>query len=361
MTKMKIYRVGGCVRDQILGLPEKDVDYVVIGSSEKEMLSLGYERVGVDFPVFLNPETNEEYALARREKKVGAGYNGFEMDTRDVSLEEDLFRRDLTINAMAMDIDGNIIDPFNGHADIKNKVLRHVSDHFKEDPVRILRVARFSARYNFAVAPETLELMRDMVTSGEFSSLTGERVWKEFGKVVSEQYVGNFFKVLESIGALEKLPGFPKRIGKYMLGKKVSPYEKLLFIFSYVKEDWLNEWKIPIDLKTDIEIFKSLKNDLSFYSGLTTDRKIVVIKQFKFIHGNEKRQLFDAILTHLNLKFSSKISHSIEHLYLNRDIQSLKKLDYKSIVDNYKGNTLKSHIYMKEIAAVYEGQMSSLV
>src|ERR1700716_1563227 len=161
---MKIYAVGGAVRDELLGLPVKDRDYVVVGATPDEMLELGYQQVGKDFPVFLHPETHEEYALARTERKTARGYHGFEFDAApDVTLEQDLARRDLTINAIARDDDGTLIDPFNGAEDLSAGILRHVSAAFAEDPVRILRVARFAARFGFAVAPETMHLMHAMV------------------------------------------------------------------------------------------------------------------------------------------------------------------------------------------------------
>ena len=181
---MKIYLVGGAVRDKILGIPVNDKDYLVVGSTPEEMIKLGYKPIGKDFPVFLHPDTKEEYALARTEKKVGKGYHGFKFYTSpDVTLEEDLRRRDITINAIAEDDDGNIFDPFNGKADIKNKIIRHVSDAFIEDPLRVLRVARFAALDNeFKIQAETLTLMKKIVLSGELKALSVERVVAEVQK-----------------------------------------------------------------------------------------------------------------------------------------------------------------------------------
>ena len=187
---MQTYLVGGAVRDKLLGRPIKDQDWVVVGSTAKQMLALGYQAVGADFPVFLHPNTKEEYALARIERKIGVGYNGFSCDASSgVSLEEDLLRRDLTINAMAMDNQGNIIDPYNGQQDLKDKLLRHVSTAFVEDPLRVLRVARFAARYHslgFRIAPETLTLMQTIVTNGELTALSAERVWQETARSLLE-------------------------------------------------------------------------------------------------------------------------------------------------------------------------------
>ena len=204
---MNIYCVGGAVRDELLGLPVKDRDYVVVGSTVQAMLDAGYKPVGKDFPVFLHPKTHEEYALARTERKTAAGYKGFIVHASpEVTLEEDLARRDLTINAIAKASDGTLIDPFNGVADIQAKILRHVSDAFAEDPVRILRAARFSARFtDFTVAPETMRLMCQMVNNGEVDALVPERVWQELSKGLMEQKPSRMFEVLRACGALQKI------------------------------------------------------------------------------------------------------------------------------------------------------------
>ena len=203
---MHTYLVGGAVRDKLLGRPIKDRDWVVVGSTPKQMLALGYQAVGADFPVFLHPNTKEEYALARIERKVGAGYTGFSCDASSgVTLEEDLLRRDLTINAMAMDNQGNIIDPYNGQQDLKHKLLRHVSAAFVEDPLRVLRVARFAARYHnlgFCIAPETLTLMQTIVANGELTTLSAERVWQETARSLMEIHPEVYFENLRSCGAL---------------------------------------------------------------------------------------------------------------------------------------------------------------
>ena len=203
---MKVYVVGGAVRDELLGLPVKDRDHVVVGASAEEMERLGYKPVGRDFPVFLHPQTHEEYALARTERKSGRGYKGFTVHAApDVTLEDDLRRRDLTINAIAKAPDGALIDPFGGRKDLEQGVLRHVSEAFAEDPVRILRVARFAARYGFRVAEETLALMGSMVRSGEADTLVPERVWQEFSKGLAEPHPERMFEVLEAAGLRPKL------------------------------------------------------------------------------------------------------------------------------------------------------------
>jgi len=206
---VKVYQVGGCVRDRLLGLPVQDRDWVVVGATPEEMRARGFRQVGKDFPVFLHPETGDEYALARTERKTAPGYTGFAFHASpEVTLEEDLRRRDLTINALAMDEAGAIIDPYGGEEDLRRGILRHVSPAFVEDPVRVLRLARFAARYGFTVAAETDELLRDMVEAGEVDALTAERVWAELERALGERLPVRFFDVLRGCGALVRL--FPE-------------------------------------------------------------------------------------------------------------------------------------------------------
>lgn len=224
ISELDVYLVGGAVRDQLLNRAVKDHDYLVIGATVDKMLSLGFTQVGKDFPVFLHPKTKQEYALARTEKKQGQGYTGFTCYAEpDVTIEQDLFRRDLTVNAMAKSQSGEIIDPYHGQQDLENRVLRHVSDAFIEDPLRVLRVARFAARYHnygFTIAPETLELMTKISESGELSTLSAERVWQEMQRSLSEDFIAKstdsaseqeqaspevFFKILHQCQALKAL------------------------------------------------------------------------------------------------------------------------------------------------------------
>ena len=203
---MKTYVVGGAVRDEMLGLPVQDRDYVVVGATPDEMIKRGFRPVGRDFPVFLHPQTHEEHALARTERKTAPGYHGFTFHAApDVTLEQDLQRRDLTINAMARDEAGRLIDPYHGAEDLGRGVLRHVSAAFAEDPVRILRVARFAARFGFAVAPETQALMAQMVQAGEADALVAERVWQELAKGLMEHLPSPLFAVLRDCGALARV------------------------------------------------------------------------------------------------------------------------------------------------------------
>jgi len=206
---MQVYKVGGAVRDRLLGLPVTDVDRVVVGATTEEMLAQGFRPVGADFPVFLHPKTGEEYALARTERKSGRGYGGFTFyASPEVTLEEDLIRRDLTINAMAEDDQLNLTDPYHGQRDLEARILRHVSPAFAEDPLRVLRVARFAARYaglGFTVADETMDLMRQLSESGELQALTAERSWKEISRALMEDHPQVFIQVLRDCGALKVL------------------------------------------------------------------------------------------------------------------------------------------------------------
>lgn len=203
---MIIYKVGGAVRDQILGRPVHEIDYVVVGSTPEAMIKLGYQPVGKHFPVFLHPKTHEEYALARTERKTGPGHQAFTFHADEsVTLIEDLKRRDLTINAIALSDDGELIDPYNGKADLDKHILRHVSEAFSEDPLRVLRVARFMAQlgdFNFSIAPETLALMKQLAASDELNSLSAERIWRETEKALKAPHPTHYFETLEDCGAL---------------------------------------------------------------------------------------------------------------------------------------------------------------
>ena len=212
---MQIYLVGGAVRDKYLNIPIKEKDWCVVGSSSNDLIEMGFKAVGKDFPVFLHPETKEEYALARIEKKIGPGYHGFSfLTSKEVSLQDDLKRRDLTINAMAIDNEGNLIDPHHGLNDLENKILRHVSNSFREDPVRVLRVAKFSARFHkkgFIIHPETLKMMKSMSKQGEIQNLVGDRVWKETEEALSSGDSHIFFRALQDCDALRII--FPELYG----------------------------------------------------------------------------------------------------------------------------------------------------
>ena len=256
---MQVYLVGGAVRDAQLGIPHQERDWCVVGAAPAELEALGYQRVGKDFPVFLHPETKEEYALARTERKTAPGYHGFDFDcSPDVTIEEDLQRRDLTINAIAQSEDGVLIDPWGGLSDIESRVLRHVSDAFVEDPVRILRVARFAARYNdlgFTIADETMQLMRCMVDNGEVDALVPDRVWKETELALGGSNIRVFFEVLRECGALRVL----------------FPEVDVLFGIPQ-PEQWHPEIDAGLHVMMVLEQAESMSNDLEVrFAALTHD------------------------------------------------------------------------------------------
>jgi tRNA nucleotidyltransferase/poly(A) polymerase len=347
----QVFLVGGAVRDILLGLDPKDKDYVVIGHTEEDMLKyefikdgkiVYFEKVGVDFPVFLHPLTGEEYALARRERKTGSGYNGFAVETENVTLEDDLLRRDLTINAMAMDCNGNLIDPYNGKDDLQNKVLRHVSKHFAEDPVRILRIARFSARYNFSIAQDTKDMMSEMVSNGEFDSLTGERVWKEFEKVLTEKHLNNFFNNLEEIGALVKVPGFSeikeKEFFEYIRENSRDTFTtNMLHTFSQMEKNDLSKWKMPSDERHKINQFAAWKNREGFYSDLSNEDRLSFIQLNRGLHYQDKvAELMEHIVIYKSWKENKTLDLNKEQNAFRDDVSKLKELDYESIIQEAK-------------------------
>ena len=225
---MKIYQVGGSIRDKLLGLKEKEKDWVVVGSSSEELISKGYKQVGKRFPVFLHPKTNEEYALARTEKKTSTGHKGFEFDiNKNVTLEDDLKRRDLTINAIAMDSNGDLIDPFGGVEDINKKIIKHVSDAFDEDPLRVFRVARFYSKLKdlgFKIDNSTVLVMNNIVKSGEIESLSKERLWNELSTSFTYSNPSAFFEVLGASGFFEKY--FPGQINEELINRKIEFFKK---------------------------------------------------------------------------------------------------------------------------------------
>ena len=256
---MQVYLVGGAVRDAQLGIPHRERDWCVVGAAPAELEALGYQRVGKDFPVFLHPETKEEYALARTERKTAPGYHGFDFDcSPGVTIEEDLQRRDLTINAVAQSENGELIDPWGGLRDIESRVLRHVSDAFLEDPVRILRVARFAARYNglgFTIADETMQLMRRMVDNGEVDALVPDRVWKETELALAGSNIRVFFEVLRECGALRVL----------------FPEVDILFGIPQ-PERWHPEIDTGLHVMMVLEQAESMSNDLEVrFAALTHD------------------------------------------------------------------------------------------
>jgi len=236
---MEIYVVGGAVRDELLGLQPKDFDYVVVGATPQDMIDQGFEQVGADFPVFLHPETKDEYALARTERKSGHGYHGFAVNSNpEITLEEDLYRRDLTINAMARKVDGSeIIDPYGGQADLKHKILRHVSPAFSEDPLRVIRLARFYARYSdFDIAQKTMDVATQVVESGELNHLPNERFWAELEKVMGEETPNRFFWALAMMGADVEIRFFRELYGTLHIRRIAKMMQVCDAIISRIKD-----------------------------------------------------------------------------------------------------------------------------
>lgn len=307
---MEIFIVGGAVRDKRQNRPAKDVDRVVVGATHAQMIALGYVQVGSDFPVYLHPETHEEYALARTERKSGKGYAGFETSTEAVTLEEDLSRRDLTINAMAMhEVTEELFDPFGGDADLKAKVLRHVSPAFAEDPVRVLRVARFMARFgpDWAIAPETLELMHEMVHAGTLDELVGERVWVEIQKGLSEDHPEEMLKVMATLNLLDR-PCFKEYIGAKQANVEVlqkAAHEKAsmttLFALAFPRQ-WevaeLKNSRIPKEIRdVNHTLQLGLSRGLGRFDALTPSEKVEVLASLDAFRQTERlERILDVML-----------------------------------------------------------------
>ncbi len=363
---MKIYLVGGAVRDQIMGLPVKDKDYVVVGSTFKEMVKLGYKPIGKDFPVFLHPKTHNEYALARTERKVSRGYKGFRIyASKEVTLEEDLKRRDLTINAIAKDARGQFIDPFHGIKDIKNKVLRHVSSAFVEDPIRVLRIARFSARFHqFKIHPKTESILKQIVRNKEIEAVASERIWHELFVGFSEKKSYLMIEVLHKCGALKLLlPEMNyikhkhsiKKSFEYALKSKYSPEIKAALFFMYLyplrlngslEEEIYTRLSVPNAVKkltqktisnlSDLKEFKKLKSrqilDLIYKMDLfrNPDTFSDMMKIFEAFISSQPAQLKTAQTTLKSLK---------------KYLKHLNKLNLALISQNKHGLDIKDAIY----------------
>jgi tRNA nucleotidyltransferase (CCA-adding enzyme) len=343
---MQIYKVGGCVRDQLLGVKHNDNDYVVVGSSPEEITRLGYISVGKDFPVFINPKTGDQYALARCEKKIGKGHQGFIFDTTSVvSLAQDLKRRDITINAIAQDANGEIIDLFNGIADLNAKIIRHVSDAFIEDPLRILRVARFSAQLNFNVAPETIILMQQMVNDQELKQLSKERVYQELYKALMTSSAYKFFEVLNKVKALDYvfiyLRDVVNDIEKFNIFKKILRHinqanleltQRLSVIYFFINQystsqsidDILHQAYLSNNCKELIKILIVLLNGLKNFNQLTVEQVFNLIKSLDPLR--KKSRFLNSI--HL-IELSVPMLYNIENISHKLNI-------INEIVDQYK-------------------------
>ena len=346
---MKIYLVGGAVRDKLLGIPVKDRDWVVVGSSPDEMKKKGFKQVGKDFPVFIDPKTGEEYALARTERKSGHGYTGFEFDTNsNVTLEEDLARRDLTINAIAQDKDGNLIDPFNGQEDIKNKKLRHVSDAFSEDPLRVLRVARFYAKFDdFIVVPETVDKIKEIVESGELEHLTPERKWLEIYKTGED--LGKFFNFLITHHARDIL--FPEILNSgtgLFFPSDATKVEIISFnLYDCIKapegiESFCQRLKVPNEYKSLALLFSNCLRDYCDYVPDSTEDYDALLSLIKKMDIRKKDRLssfmkcvyYFYIMPDGHKNFFEELIENINNFKLSDEDQKRPGLEIKKIIEN---------------------------
>ena len=335
-SDIKCYKVGGAIRDNLLNLPVKETDWVVVGATPEWMCEQGFKPVGSQFPVFIHPNTKEEYALARTERKVGHGYAGFEFYTAtDVTLEQDLIRRDITINAMAMDRNGTIIDPYNGLDDLNNRVIRHLSNTFVEDPLRVLRVARFYTCYaNFSINQETMVLMAELVSSGELAYLSFERIWVETCKAMSSNLPWRFFEVLNQCGALSELMlPLADNLDKVveLLKQSIvfeSPIRRYAIVLAYClsKENiriaqFCRKQKLPNDLKVNVE---KLVRGLPYFQPIAnlTDKPETaeqIVKFFSIIDGWRQPDNIPIIIqqsTIINQFNTAKIPSKLQQLLL---------------------------------------------
>ena len=357
---MKIYLVGGAIRDSLLGQQVKERDWVVVGSSPEEMLKKKFKQVGKDFPVFIHPETGEEYALARTERKSGHGYTGFDFDTNpNVTIEEDLSRRDITINAIAKDENGKLVDPFNGQEDIKNKKIRHVSNAFSEDPLRVLRVARFYARLqNFEVVPNTLKLIGDIIESGELEFLTAERIWMEIYK--SDEYLNEFFSFLIKCNAGKIL--FPE-IKNYNFKCFYSNNPKKLDVIAVQIYNWIDSrsdivsfsdrLKIPNECRDLTLLLNDCFNDFVSYVPKSTDEAKKLLSLIKKLDARKKSRLESFMgcvyNTDINLfdghkNFYESLMGNIMNYKLGDEDQSKSGKEIKKIIEEAHMNIARKHI-----------------
>jgi len=359
-NKVSFFLVGGAVRDKILGLEPKDRDYVVVGADVQWMLDRGFKQVGAAFPVFLHPETGEEYALARKEKKVAAGYQGFEFEFGPhVTLEDDLLRRDLTMNAIAEDQEtGLIIDPFNGRNDLKLRVIRHTSIAFAEDPLRVLRVARFAARYGFKVHEDTKLLCRTLVNSGELDALSADRVWTEVTKLLSEKHpsLGVVFLSDLGCGALDtpRLSGLfaPEAIMfDAETEEKLTLAEKqFMFLNVHVfNNDQLAQFRVPSDVARYSKFMSTMIDVMLEYSI----DMMTLVKAFDSFRAEIKAGKFDEFVA-LGRKVGDSLCDEDEVGAVQRAFAALLKLDFTELVKGMKPSEIKSFVLKTKLdVAVY--------
>jgi tRNA nucleotidyltransferase (CCA-adding enzyme) len=363
---MKIYLVGGAVRDEIMGLSGKDKDYVVVGATPEEMVKLGYKPVGKDFPVFLHPKTHHEYALARTERKISKGYKGFKVyASKEVTLEEDLKRRDLTINAIAKDSKGQFFDPFQGIQDIKNKILRHVSPAFVEDPIRVLRIARFSARFHqFKIHPKTELILKQIVKNKEIEAVASERIWYEFSIGFSEKKSYLMFEVLHRCGALKLLlpemnyvkhKNSMKQSFEYAAKSQYSAEIKAALFFMYlypIKVNIMLQEKIYTRLSVPNAVKKLTEKTILNLSDLKQFKKLkprqildLIYKMDLFRNPDmllDVIKVFDAFIKGQSIQ-SKSASTTLK--IMQKYLKQLNKLNLSSISQNKRGLDIKDAIY----------------
>lgn len=365
---MQIYLVGGAVRDRLLGLEVKDRDWVVVGATPEEMGAQGFKAVGSDFPVFLHPKTSEEYALARTERKSGKGYTGFTFHTSpDVTLEQDLLRRDLTINAIAEDLDGQLHDPCGGLADLDARLLRHVSPAFTEDPLRVLRVARFYARFahlGFTLAPETEQLLKEISASDELEHLTPERVWQECERALSTQSPACFFNLLQMVGALEKvMPGAeqynPNRFQLLTEASADLDSEQCfaLFAVSLTENESLDSaqesiralcrhWRIPNRFKDLAMQVRGSLEALAHMSQIDAAARLEALKAFSLLRQPERLTRLLPLIARLYPRCSRKqLAHGIQAV-----LAEIAAIDNRAIqAEGYTGKALGEAIQQRQL------------
>lgn len=363
---MQTYLVGGAVRDKLLGFPFHECDWVVVGSTAQQLLDLGYQQVGKDFPVFLHPESKEEYALARTERKSGAGYTGFDCYAApDVTLEEDLLRRDLTINAIAETSDGEIIDPYHGQQDLKNKLLRHVSPAFSEDPLRVLRVARFIARYahlGFTIAEETLALARQISHSGELQTLPTERLWQEIEKALQTKSPQCFFQAMDAMNASQVL--FPELVNltpssiHHLQQAATAQYPSIIcfaILFANIEvqhiETFCQRIKCPGDYRDLAMVVSNYAGDYytnQFHANKppSAESTLTLLESLDAIRRTERFEQFLACckILYASLNISDTLMESL---------LACKKVNAKALVDQgIKGKAIASALRLKRIDAI---------
>lgn len=362
-TSLKIYRVGGYVRDSLLGLVAHDCDYVVIGSTPDEMVTLGFIPVGKSFPVFLHPQTKAEYALARIEKKTASGHTGFAIySSPDVTLEQDLSRRDLTINAIAEDSNGNLIDPYNGIADLHAKIIRHVSDAFIEDPLRILRVARFAAKLNFTVADETLHLLTTMAASGEVTTISRERIINELDKALDANKSNLFFEVLAGTNNLALL--FPSLATLYknkqlwhdsmnILAKPVDKTFKYLFLaLMYFRLDLTKNYN---ELSNNKKITQQMLQFITLHRikllDYTDENILHAFKQLNIWRDKSNFSIISQYyLLYGQLINDKTITNKIQQI--TALVDALLQLEFKDLLANFDSSVLANKIKQRQLTII---------